>query len=554
MSLLNSLFSGVSGLKNHQTMMDVIGNNISNVNSIGFKGSRVTFSDTFNQFVRSGSDPTETSGGTNSFQVGLGMKVNSIDKDWNQGTFERTGIGTDLALQGDALFVLENNGEQQYSRAGNFMFDADGKLVNPQNGAIVQGKMATEEGVIPPGNNLENIVIEENLKLPAVATTEPSWGGNLDSTAAITRSEEFVQTGNLDSSTQDGDDSIVRENNIYDHNGNEYTLKTSYDKTANADEWELTYEILDSEGNNVDFSVDGGADVSSQTETITFDGDGNMQNPATYNIANSELGIDFDFDNTNVTQTNNNTTLSGAVDDNREPTIVNGTLSVYDSLGNPHTLTLKFTKTSDNNWNWNVSVPDSSGSLEESSGTMSFNADGSINTISPNPPTVKFNPVGGASSQNIKLDFGEGFSGITQTSSNSVVSALNQNGAASANLNDINIAQNGDVTGVFSNGKSRKLAKIMLAKFPNLNGLTSTGENMYSVSANSGEPLVSEPGEDTGTTIQSGALEQSNVELSEEFTRLIVAQRGFQANARVVTTSDNLLQEITNLVDKNPLH
>lgn len=137
MALLNSLFSGVSGLKNHQATMDVIGNNIANVNTIGFKGSRVTFSDTFNQFVKAGTNPVGSNGGTNSFQIGLGMKINSIDRNWNQGTFERTGITTDLALQGQGMFILKSNGQQLYSRAGAFIFDADGKLVNPQNGAVV---------------------------------------------------------------------------------------------------------------------------------------------------------------------------------------------------------------------------------------------------------------------------------------------------------------------------------------------------------------------------------------------------------------------------------
>ena len=149
MALLNSLFAGVSGLRNNQATMDVIGNNIANVNTIGFKGSRVTFSDTFNQFVKAGTNPTATSGGTNSFQIGLGMKINSIDRNWNQGTFERTGITTDLALQGQGLFVLKSNGQQLYSRAGAFIFDADGKLVNPQNGAVVQGKVANGLGEIP---------------------------------------------------------------------------------------------------------------------------------------------------------------------------------------------------------------------------------------------------------------------------------------------------------------------------------------------------------------------------------------------------------------------
>jgi len=149
---------------------------------------------------------------------------------------------------------------------------------------------------------------------------------------------------------------------------------------------------------------------------------------------------------------------------------------------------------------------------------------------------------------NIDLDFGSGFTGITQTSSSSVISALQQDGSASASLSEINIDQYGNIVGVFSNGSSKDLAQIMVATFSNLNGLISVGDNMYSAYANSGIPYITALGSDSGTTIQSGALEQSNVDLSEEFSKMIVAQRGFQANARVVTTADSLLQEITNLI------
>ena len=557
MSLLNSLFSGVSGLRNHQSMMDVVGNNIANVNTIGYKGSRVTFSDTFNQFIRFGSNPTATGGGTNTFQVGLGMKLNSVDRNWNQGTFQRTGITTDLALQGKGLFVLKNNGETFYTRAGAFVFDASGNLVNPQNGAIVQGKVATADGTIPPGNNLENIQVDNNMKLPAVATTKTSWGGNLDSTATLTRSENYVESGNINSGLAVSG-TATDSNTIYDANGNSYTLGITYTKTA-TDKYDMSYTLTDSSGSAItSFTLKNptGGTVTQPTPVVfdattgamtTLDG----ATPANITVAESSLGINFDIDPSSVTQTSSSTTLSSTVDTNRDPTVVNGTLTVFDSLGNGHTLTLKFTKTADNSWNWNASVPASSGSLLQDSGAITFNPDGSLNTISPNnPPSVQFTPTGGASQQNIALDFGtiDGFDGITQTSSTSAVSALSQNGSAAANLSDLNIDQYGYIVGVFSNGQSKQLAQILIGTFPNLNGLISKGENMYQVSANTGDVLIADPGDASGTTIQSGALEQSNVDLSDQFTKMIVAQRGFQANARVITTSDQLLQEITNLV------
>jgi len=524
-------------------MMDVISNNIANVNTIGYKGSRVTFSDTFNKVIRYGSNPTETGGGTNTFQIGLGMKMNSVDRNWTQGTFEGTGTTTDLALQGKGLFVLENNGERFYSRAGAFIFDAAGRLVNSQNGAIVQGKVANDEGQIPPGNYLEDIIIDSNLRLPAVATTDISWGGNLDSSSSLTRSELYLQTGNINSAMLVGD-SITDSNTIYDENGNAYTFQVTYTKTA-ADTYDMQYQLLDSSGAAV---------VGPTTAVVVFDpATGDMLTingaaPAPIGITNATLGINFSFDPTAVTQEANSNSLASNVDDNRDPTIVTGSVTIFDSLGSAHTLTLRFTKTSNNNWNWSCSIPAADGTLSGNNGTISFNPDGSINAISPNPPVVTFTPTGGASSQNIVLNLGDNFSGVTQTSSSSVVSALTQNGSSAASLSNINIDQYGYIVGVFSNGQSRQLAQILLATFPNLNGLISIGDNMFTVSANTGDALIGAPGESTGTTIQSGALEQSNVDLSEEFTRMIVSQRGFQASARIVTVSDTLLQEITNLV------
>jgi len=547
MSLINSLFSGVSGIRNHQAMLDVIGNNIANVNSIGYKGSRVTFSDTFNQFVRYGTNPTDTAGGTNTFQVGLGMKLNSVDRNWNQGTFERTGITTDLALQGDGLFVLEKNGEKFFSRAGAFIFDANGQLVNPQNGAIVQGKVATVDGEIPPGNNLENIKIDGNLKLPAKATKNIEWGGNLDSTLPLTRSQEYLQSGNLNGSMSVGD-TKEEQNTIFDENGNEYTFKTTYEKTA-ADTYNLTYELLDSEDNPTSpaigpTTVEAVFDSAEPYGMISLAGN---PDPQIISIEESTLGIKFDYDPTAVKQGSANT-VSSSVDAGRESTLVSGTVSVFDSLGNAHTFNLKYTKLADNSWSWKADVPADSGDLSGNEGTITFNSDGSIATISPNPPEIIFNPANGAESQTLVLDMGKDFEGVTQTSSSSVISALSQDGSAAASLTNISIDQFGFVEGVFTNGKSLQLAQILVATFPNRNALVSVGDNMYRVSANTGEPYVGEPGEASNTTIQSGALEQSNVDLSEEFTRMIVSQRGFQANSRVITVSDELLQEITNLV------
>ncbi len=544
MALLNSLFDGVSGMRNLQSMMDVIGNNIANVDTIGFKGSRVTFSDTFNQFIQAGTNPTATTGGTNSFQIGLGSKINSIDKDWNQGTFEQTGNTTDLALQGPGLFVLKSNGQNFYSRAGSFIFDADGKLVNPQNGAIVQGKVAVE-GVLPAGNTIQDIKIDKNLKIPAVKTTDTTWGGNLQSSSSVTQTQNIVQSGTLiPGSTYPND--TTKDCTIYDKNGNALTLTVKYTETA-ANTYNIDYKIAS--GSTVLKDYNPGSPLASGVTINSTNGPGSYTIPSLTTTAGS-LNIDtgdISLDATAI-RTGSDNTLSYIVDDNRTPTLVNGSVTVYDSLGNAHTLSLQFTKTDLNTWRWNASIPTTDGTLSNNSGTITFDTNGQVQAMSPNPAILSYAPSGGAESQTIQLDFGNGSSGLTQNSLSSQVAALTQNGSASASLSNINIDQYGKVEGIFSNGQSRDLAQVMVATFANNNGLVSVGDNMYTVAANSGDPIVGEPGETTATTMQSGALEQSNVDLAKEFTNMIVAQRGFEANAHVITTSDTLLQDITNLI------
>ena len=503
MALLTSLFAGVSGLRNHQSMMDVIGNNISNVNTIGFKGSRVTFSDTFNQFVKAGTNPTETTGGTNSYQIGLGMKINSIDRNWNQGTFERTGITTDLALQGQGMFVMKSNGQTFFSRAGAFLFDADGKLVSPQNGAIVQGKVANAEGTIPPGNNLEDIIIDTNLKLPAIATNNIKWGGNLKSNSKLTRTQAVTQRGNINSSALDldpntplPDTTTPTKVTVYNELGTAFTLETTYKLTA-ANTYTMSWDLKDSTDTSVTtgniaglvFADNGSGNFTLDAASLAkFDDAANRVNIPASNI-------DFLLDAKTITQNSSTATLSISADNNRVPNVVSGSVTIYDSLGTAHQITMKYTKIADNLWTWTASVPGTStsdGQPANATGTILFNPDGTIDpaNISPNNPQFAFTPSGGSQVVELALDFGTGFSGVTQTSSSSVISALSQNGSPSASLSNMNIDQYGNIVGIFSNGSSKSLAQIMVSTFNNLNGLISVGDNMYAAYANSGEPRI----------------------------------------------------------------
>ncbi|MHB1687322.1 MAG: flagellar hook protein FlgE [Ignavibacteriaceae bacterium] len=554
MALLNSLFSGVSGLQNLQSMMDVIGNNIANVDTIGFKSSRVTFSDTFNQLIKSGTNPTDSTGGTNSFQVGLGMKINSIDRNWNQGTFQSTGISTDLALQGPGMFILNSNGQNFYSRAGAFIFDANGKLVDPQNGAVVQGKVANGLGQIPQGTTIQDIVIDKNLKLPAIKTSNIAWGGNLQSSSPTIATNTVNLADSLAGSSPYTAPPTPTSTQIVGKDGTSYTLNVSYTNTAGA--WTPSYQVYDSTGKTL---LSPQPSVTPALSALAFNSSGNCTS-SPVQISNSNISFSLDFSKiTKASTSTTSTSIPAIVNQGGVEAPVIGSVSVYDSLGNAHTLSVQFDHSYGSTWAWKVSVPSTDGGTftGATSGNVTFDPNGQIQSITqggvtvpgiPPVPQITYSPGNGAETEPINLNFGSGTAGITQTSLTSQVAALSQDGSPSATLTNLNIDQYGNVVGVFSNGNSRTLAQVMVATFTNPNGLVSAGSNMYSVAANSGIPRIDTPGENSATTIQSGALEQSNVDLAQEFTNMIVSQRGFEANAKVVTTSDQLLQDITNLV------
>jgi len=411
MAFLRSLFAGVSGLKNHQLMMDVIGNNIANVNTIGFKRSRATFSEMFSQTLQDASEPVGNAGGTNPIQVGLGMSLESVDTDFSQGSFQTTGISTDLAIQGSAFFIVNQGGQTLYTRDGSFTFDPTGKLVTG-DGAVVQGRLADATGNIPAGTALQNIVINRDLTSPAKATTTVDLAGNLDASAAV-----------------------------------------------------------------------------------------------------------------------------GATASVSEP--------VFDSLGVQHTLTINFTKTADNAWSWTAAVP--APATTAATGTITFNSDGSLNSLTGSPLAIT--PGGGASAMSVTLDCGKpaaaapgNTTGITQNAGSPTVTASSQDGYSAGTLNNVSVDSSGRLIGTFSNSQVLTLGQIMLANFNNPGGLLQVGNNDFNVSGNSGEATITSPG--GSSTIQTGMLEQSNVDLADEFTKMITAQRGFQASARVITVSDQFLEEV----------
>ncbi|HOP49027.1 MAG TPA: flagellar hook-basal body complex protein [Ignavibacteriales bacterium] len=559
MSFTGSLFSSVSGLKNHQSMMDVIGNNISNVNTIGYKQSRISFAETFANTLTAGKKGNSTIGGINPNQIGLGAKISAIDRIWSQGPFERTGVSTDVAIQGKGMFIVKSNGVTYFQRAGNFTFDQDGRLINPTNGAILQGKMANANGEIPSGNAISDIIIDQNQKLAAEPTKNINWVGNLSSSTPVQRTQKVTVNGNLSSSNAVGANVSTNVIEIYNEDGKAFNLNVSYTKTAD-NTWTLNYSVKDTSNNDLTppiagsisglvFEMKDGKMVLNDASKAKFDGVANR-------ITSSANLLDFVIDAKAITQDASADAAIATQDGSKEAKAVSSIVTVYDSLGNKHNINLKFVKVAENKWKYTIENTSNSGTIENGNGTLEFNSDGSIKSIVQDGKQVsslqvKFNPSTGASTNQI-INFNIGtvgsLSGISQTTASSNLNVLSQDGSEFAPLTNITINQYGVVEGVFANGKTKALAQILVANFKNIQGLEGIGDGLYRVSPNSGEAVITEFGADSGSNLQTQVLEQSNVDIAEEFSKMIIAQRGFQANARVITATDNLLQEATNIV------
>ncbi len=433
MAMLTSLFTAISGMNANGISLSVIGDNIANLNTIGFKGSRTAFGDILSQTL---------SGTTGSDQIGRGVMLSDISPIFTQGSFENTGNTLDLAVDGNGFFIVSDNGARFYTRAGQFSLDRDGYLVNPDE-LRVQGYSADSAGNILP--SLSDIQINVTLTPPR-ATQQVGINANLDSRSSI---------------------------------------------------------------------IVGGFDITDPNGTSNF----------------------------------------------------STSLTVYDSLGIGHDITSYFTKTAANNWSWNVvgdasevsSTVFSGNNALIASGAITFTTNGELDTESgatyynAGGTGIDFN--GATIPQVVAFDFGTsittdggtGLDGTTQFGSESATLFLSQDGFASGTLSNLNIDEDGMITGIFTNGQSRVLAQVAIAKFNAPKELIKVGRNLFGESFASGQSITGAPSAGGLGRILSHSLELSNVDLAEEFIKMISAQRGFQANSTTITTTDDLLQEVLNI-------
>ena len=641
--MMRSLFSGVSGIKVHQTRMDVIGNNIANINTIGFKSSRTTFSDMLSQLQSSAAAPTEGLGGVNAKQIGLGVNVESIDLIFTDSSPQQTGKNTDLALSGNGLFVLKNGNQSYYTRNGAFMFDEQGYYGMPGSGLRVQGWNGVN-GTINTNGQATDIIVPVGKTMEAKATTTIEYNGNLDK-------ESLIITAITPTKTATGDLSLVTTYDLFTTpvtiNGISYTATTNDQYAAGAtvnlkygtvtDNGDGTYnaQILDDAGNVLtnllnqagtaptagdtytgataaDDSTGTGAVTSINVDTenaqaaiITLS-DGTTRNVTSgyYEVGKSiplttlatiydslggqhQVTLLMDKDSTTVDQnlTDEEALATATVlDATTGEKIVAGNVQVVrDTAGNVTGYT--YTDANGDTQNattdqivfynrWKVYIApgigqkgpassDFTNSYTRSAATDNPEEDGSGTTGTMDSINyIYFSDRGqyisngrdelgtihfayfdgnGAAEQDASINFED----MTQYANSTTAKPITDGNTAGV-LQSLAVDGQGIISGTYTNGLVQQEAQIAVAQFNNSGGLTKVGTTIYQESNNSGAANVKTIA-DFGLNVVSSALEMSNVDLATEFSDMIITQRGFQANSKVTTVSDEMLETLVNM-------
>ncbi len=563
--MIRSLYSGITGLKGFQTAMDVVGNNIANVNTPGFKGSRVSFQTTFYQMLRPAKIPYGSMGGVNPLQVGLGLNVGSIDKVMTQGAFQSTGKKTDLAIQGDGFFILTDGQNRYYTRAGGFDLDENGDLVQPSSGLKVLGWAAKWDSVkkkyyVDTNLPIEPLRITKDMTLAAKKTSKASFSGNLKSDVGFRGFEITLRDD--DDNSYDVKVIFKRSGDISDstdpfNENQRYTFEVYVNGSTTPDA--TGHVVLDKFGEVVDAQFDtGGTDRE-------FDVTGGTTTGATLVITNTGQFKFYEADDP----------ANFVVPDYTHPTYRTA-VTTYDSLGNPYQVYFEFIKLGyvddqhKNVWIWKAYIPsgeeisygvDSSNPdvADAIGGAINFDEAGRIKDYGAitgsttadlnwnDDHAIKYIKFSGADNGDGQVGITLNMNNVTQFTGNFSAIVDSQDGYPAGVLDSFAINEKGELIGTFTNGVTTTLGKVALATFRNPAGLYDVGKSLYVESENSGMAEIGVAGENGKGSLIPGALEMSNVDLAEEFTKMIIAQRGFQANARVVTTSDQILNELVNI-------
>ncbi len=560
MGMLTSLFTGVSGLSANGQGLSVVGDNIANSNTVGFKGSRTVFADILSSSL----------GGGSAFQVGRGSFIQNVQAVFGQGTLETSSNPLDMAIEGDGFFILKDtSGAQYYTRAGQFTLDKDGNIVNPE-GLLLQGKLltGTQAGQVStinvaslnsPPNQTSSVTIATNLNsatsaknplsLPADSFTIDASNQTLVVRIGLTDYTVSVATGTYDGAGLAT--AIQTALNAAPIPVGDRDFTVTY--TPGTDNRPPKFVISKTAGT---FTPEWGGTTTTIEQILGF-------RSTTPSAAATSFEADYvavGFDPNKASTTSDFST----------------SITVYDSLGYGHLVTVYFRKTAEsvdldgigvgddttgNRWHWYAVVQSSDSTQGQvqvgAQGYLEFDTDGrlvrDVQEYGGSPGAFDF--TGGVTqAQAISFDFGTGTaaggSGRDKTtqygSANSVIFQT-QDGYASGSLKSLIVDNTGTMVGAFTNGQTLRIAEIYLARFIAPTMLTKQGRNLFTESAASGSAIIGSPNTSGRGRVMASSLETSNVDLAEEFVRMIAFQRGFQANTRVITTTDDMLTELMNI-------
>jgi len=581
MASTTALFTGLSGLASNARRLDVIGNNISNVNTLAYKSNRMLFAPTFSRTYSIGSAASDVSGGTNPRQIGLGTTIAGTQRNFNNGAISATGVASDVAIEGDGFFIVRNGTEQFYTRAGAFNRNAENDLVTIA-GSKVQGFAVDDQFQLIEGN-----LVDLNIPVGTLTLAEAS--------------RNVIFNGNLNASGVVATTGSVHESRAFYTDAGLTTLlgTTNYDLTVAGNDL-----YIDDGAGGAFLAIEGGAGTiitltgiekgSKELETLSF---AFSSTPVTGTDANGATVQDFmdfldealglnnttvqgqalggavSFSNGQVIITGNEGTVQDLAIDTSDMVATNAgagisqpfvwtksgdadgesvrtSFVVYDSLGTPLTVDLTFVlqeTTAGEGTTWEFIAESSDNALIDrviGIGVVEFDANGKFVSASNDAFSVT-RDNGAVSPLTVTMQFDSGSDAISAlTDTGSELAATFQDGSPIGTLASFSIGEDGIISGAFTNGLSRTIGQIAVAKFTNPEGLVDVGNNLFRIGPNSGTPLVTAPLDFGAGRLVGGALELSNVDLSQEFIDMILASTGYSAASRVITTTDELMQQL----------
>lgn len=580
MASTSAMFTALSGMTANARSLDVVGNNIANVNTTAFKSNRVLFSTQFSRTLSLGTAPSDTSGGTNPGQIGMGVNVAGTQRSFIGGTISATGDSRDLAIEGDGFFIVNRGGDQLYTRAGAFRTSATNDLVS------VSGERLRGWTVDENFNVVQGTLVDLNIPLGAMTIAQPTgttrFAGNLNASGLVpTRGSSISLLGSpgnglqavaganpapgagnvLEMTTRlvDVEDPAAPGSGTPLFSAGQFLSFESIEKggktlpparlaiedSTTIGDWSdfmaAIFGITTATGANPDGRQPGvGLDASTGVLTIV----GNTGTVNDLSIDTSDIRL---LDSSGAMVRSPLTIDKTAAADGES---VRTTFIVYDSLGTPVSadLSMVLDGRSDSGTTWRYfveSADDSDLSRFVASGVVGFDTRGQLSTPDPIRVTIDRAGTGAATPLAFDLDLAGGAGNVTSlTDTNSAIAATFADGSPIGTLIAYAVGQDGVIVGSFTNGLTRTIGQVALAKFPNAEGLADVGGNMFRVGPNSGTPVVAQPQSMGAGRLVGGALELSNVDLSQEFINMILASTGYSASSRVIRTTDELIQQL----------